>query len=167
MQKYLSFINFSQLCLSQKCDFITNRISPKISTINKRLLATIYEQLLDNERNKNEFATLFSKLYDELNQLLRLETLVLFQYIKACEEKSQPVNISENSIDQYKKHQLQIQKLILSTRIAFIEIIGTRPFTYIESIIDNDLFLLDELIKEWSLIMNHYILTTNKSHVIN
>lgn len=158
MQAYTSYIDFSRFTMAEKCDLISHRISQPIAIGNKRLLTTIYEQLVDEDPTTSAFALQFSKLYDELNQLLRLEELVLFQYIKLCQEKQQKVNLSTNSIEQYKKHQLQIQKLLLETRLSFLELTGMRIMQNLEAIIDHDLVQLDNRIKEWVFVMNHYVL---------
>jgi len=151
-----SYINFNSFTTSQICDLIVERIYKSVCDILDNTYCYIGDQLFIRDSNHTFFNTNFLLLVDEIKHLMRLEAKIVFPYIKE-EGKHRPQNQSPNVIIQRQKN---IIKLLLETRIAFLQLqIGLENSTE-KQIIENDLFHLESIIKEWFLIVNQKLLNT-------
>ncbi len=158
MYSSAAFIHFDDLSISQRCDSIVVRMYTSIQAIIKRINTQIFEDLDNLEVEHSLFGRSFIKLYDAINHLMRLEEHVLFQYIKTSEQTQQTLILRTNSVEQHKKHQYQLQELMLLVRTEYLVLLGTKSYNSIETIIDQDLFQLDFQLKQWIFWVTNSIL---------
>lgn len=160
----IALINFEEFTLHEVCSFVVNRIYPaikhKINIINEYL----YDSLIEGLQINNDFGIHFSRLSDEIFQLMRLEEKVLFEFVKSKQLESNSFAVSENSKARMQQHHALIQKSLLELRLTFSHISTALHYKNASLILlDTDLFELESLVKNWVAVVNQRILILNCS----
>lgn len=156
----ITLINFEAFTLNEVCSFVVDRIYPNIRQHINIINEYLYESGVDGLQINNEFGVHFSRLSDEIFQLMRLEEKVLFEFVKTKQLENSTFSISENSRMRVIQHHTLIQKLLLELRLSFSQITASIHHKSAPLVLlDTDLFELETLVKHWVSIVSQRILT--------
>lgn len=149
-----SYINFNNFSKSQICDLIVGRLYKSLNEKMDGIYTRMADDLFSKEKAYATFNARYLLLIDAIKQLMRLEEKILFQFIKTEATPSTP--IPRDQIITQKQH--HILQLLLETRISFHQLITNLNISIEKRVIENDLFKLESLIKEWFLLVNQKVL---------
>src|SRR5690554_4470343 len=113
MRQY-PYINFTSFTILEICEFVKNKISKDMEYLFALLHKEVIEKesILFEEDSEGLLSLQFLQLQDECKQLMRLETLALFPYIREQMEQSEQVHVNPKTSELLFKSQQKVLSLM-------------------------------------------------------
>ncbi len=155
-------IDFNDFKPTQICEFVVDRVHAKI----KERLLYLNNIILSNSLKKDIFNTEFHATYvnlvDNVNRLIQLEQLVLFDFIDARLDVDNGIIVPEKSKVLIRHFQNELKTVLLQSRSLFHALEQHASEHTITSIIEMELLQLETDITQWFHIVNRNILNVEK-----
>ena len=160
-------INFSVFSIFEVCDFVMDRVHIDIEI----QLDSIQKAVSENDNiflqldKQHILPILFLQLKDECNQLIRLESLIFFPFIKSKITEPE-FFIPEPILKKLFGYQELIMALYSRIKLNMNNFLSMQQYSSTEQIIINDLGKLESLISDWIYLVQNNIINGVKKNTL-
>lgn len=160
-------INFSRFSIDEVCNFVADRMHLDIGGQLVNLQKAVYENdnIFKQIDQQHILPVLFVQLKDECEQLVRLESLVFFPFIR--NKRNEPgFQISEQTKQKLFGCQELIMALYYRIKLSLKNFLSKDPYSPAEQIIINDLKNLEYLLSDWMYLVQNNIIDSVKNNTL-